>query len=81
MVINKNRKCNICIIIMIKEGAGMSILTREQVQELLQISENQARALFKVPGFPGFRIGAGDRVEESRLLDFFDKNKHIKLDY
>ena len=59
----------------------MKFLTGEQVAEMLQISERQARALFRMEGFPCFRIGKSYRVDEADLKDYLYKTKEIKLDY
>lgn len=59
----------------------MKIYTESELQELLQISEKQAKALMRTAGFPSFKIGSQRRVEESQLLEWISGNPELKLDY
>ena len=59
----------------------MYFYTTEELEELLKISPKQAKALVRMEGFPGIRIGQGYRVEQSALSEWLKDNKTIKLDY
>ena len=65
----------------LRGGERMTILTEENVQTLLQLSERQTRALFQREDFPGFRVGKQYRVAEDELLTYLKESKDIKLDY
>lgn len=59
----------------------MNILTTEELQEVLKISERHAKALMRTEGFPSIRIGRDYRVEEVALMEWLKSTKSIKLDY
>lgn len=59
----------------------MRFYTEEDLQELLQISNKQARALMRNEAFPSIKIGRNYRVEEEIFLDWIKKTKHVKLNY
>lgn len=48
----------------------MNILTREDLMEILKISEKQALGLMRLEGFPSFRIGRDYRVTEEKLEEW-----------
>lgn len=59
----------------------MNYLSEKQVQEALQLSEKQTRALFLLEDFPCFRIGRSYRIAEDKLQEFFVTHDSVKLDY
>lgn len=59
----------------------MNVLTTEDLQELLKISERRAKALMRAEGFPSIRIGMDYRVEEEALMEWLKTTKSVKLDY
>lgn len=59
----------------------MRFYTEEELQEVLQVSKKQAKALMRTPGFPSIRIGRNYRVEEGAFLDWIKQTKHVRLDY
>lgn len=59
----------------------MKFLTEEDLQEILQISEKQAKALIRTEGFPCVKIGRSYRVEENEFLKWMMENREIKLNY
>lgn len=59
----------------------MRFFTVEDLQEILQIHERQAKALMRTQGFPSIKIGREYRVEETSLKNWADNTKVIKLDY
>lgn len=59
----------------------MNILTTENLQDILQLSDKQAKALMRTKGFPSFKIGREYRVTESALQQWLDSTKSVKLDY
>ena len=48
----------------------MNVLTREDLMEILKISEKQALGLMRLEGFPSFRIGRDYRVTEEKLEEW-----------
>lgn len=58
-----------------------NVLTKNDVQKILQITDKQNDALFKTEGFPCFRIGRQYRIFEDDLREFLSKNNQITLDY
>ena len=48
----------------------MKVLTREDLMEILKISEKQALGLMRLEGFPSFRIGRDYRVTEEKLEEW-----------
>lgn len=48
----------------------MNVLTREDLMEVLKISEKQALGLMRLEGFPSFRIGRDYRVTEEKLEEW-----------
>lgn len=59
----------------------MNILTTEDLQSLLKLSDKQARALMRTKGFPSCKIGREYRVTETALQQWLDSTKSVKLDY
>lgn len=59
----------------------MKILTTEELQEVLKISERRAKALMRTKEFPSIRIGRDYRVDEEALMEWLKTTKNIKLDY
>lgn len=59
----------------------MNILTTEDLQEVLKLTERRAKALMRSEGFPSVRIGRDYRVEEDALMEWLKKTKSVKLDY
>ena len=59
----------------------MNILTTEDLQEILKITERRAKALMRSEGFPSIRIGRDYRVEEEALKEWLKTTKSITLDY
>lgn len=63
----------------------VKILNKEQLQELLNISDKQVAALFNVPDFPHTRIGTKRYVIFDDLVEWLRNHKGsengIKLDY
>lgn len=59
----------------------MNILTTEELQEILKITERRAKALMRSEGFPSIRIGRDYRVEEEALKEWLKTTKSITLDY
>lgn len=59
----------------------MNVITVDELQEILKISDKQARALMIHPEFPGFKIGSQYRVLESDLIDWIKTKPNVKLDY
>ena len=58
-----------------------SVLTKEQVQDLLKLTDKQTSALFRMEDFPCFRIGNSYRITEDALFEYLHTNRRIKLDY
>lgn len=48
----------------------MKVLTREDLMEILKISEKQALGLMRLEDFPSFRIGRDYRVTEEKLEEW-----------
>lgn len=48
----------------------MKALTREDLMEILKISEKQALGLMRLEDFPSFRIGLDYRVTEEKLEEW-----------
>lgn len=48
----------------------MKALTREDLMEILKISEKQALGLMRLEDFPSFRIGRDYRVTEEKLEEW-----------
>lgn len=59
----------------------MIFYTTEELQELLKLSNKQARALMRTEGFPSIKIGSGYRVEQEAFLDWMHQTKSVRLDY
>lgn len=59
----------------------MRFYTEEELQEVLQVSRRQAKALMRTAGFPSVRIGRSYRVEEEAFLDWMKQTRHVRLDY
>lgn len=59
----------------------MRFYTEEELQEVLQVSKRQAKALMRTSGFPSIRIGRSYRVEEEAFLDWMKQTRHVRLDY
>lgn len=59
----------------------MNILTTEDLQEVLKLTERRAKALMRSEGFPSVRIGREYRVEEDALMEWLKTTKSVKLDY
>lgn len=50
----------------------MKIYTKEDLMEILKISEKQAIGLMRLDGFPSFRIGRDYRVTEEKLEEWIN---------
>lgn len=48
----------------------MKFLKTEDVQQILQINDRQARALMRTEGFPSIKIGREYRVEEEAFTNW-----------
>ena len=59
----------------------MKFLTTEDIQEILQLNNRQARALMRTEGFPSIKIGREYRVEEDSFVNWIGTTKEVKLDY
>ena len=59
----------------------MKIYTEKDLQEILQLSQKQTKALMKVNGFPSVKIGRNYRVEEEAFLEWLHQTRSVKLDY
>lgn len=59
----------------------MKFLKTEDVQQILQINDRQARALMRTEGFPSIKIGREYRVEEEAFTNWIRSTKEIRLDY
>lgn len=59
----------------------MNILTTEDLEKTLKITNRRAKALMRTEGFPSIRIGMDYRVEEEALMEWLKTTKTIKLDY
>lgn len=59
----------------------MNILTAEDLQDILKLSDKQARALMRTKGFPSCKIGREYRITENALQSWLDNTESIKLDY
>lgn len=59
----------------------MRFYTEEELQDVLQISRRQSKALMRTDGFPSIRIGRSYRVEESAVMDWMKQTKRVRLDY
>lgn len=59
----------------------MNILTTENLQDILKLSDKQAKVLMRTNGFPSCKIGREYRVTESALQQWLDNTKSVKLDY
>ena len=59
----------------------MKFLTTEDIQEILQLNNRQARALMRTEGFPSIKIGREYRVEEDSFTNWIGTTKEVKLDY
>ena len=59
----------------------MKFLTTEDIQEILQLNNRQARALMRTEGFPSIKIGREYRVEEDSFANWIGTTKEVKLDY
>ena len=58
----------------------MKFLTTEDIQEILQLNNRQARALMRTEGFPSIKIGREYRVEEDSFTNWIATTKEVKLD-
>lgn len=58
-------------------------LTREEVQELLKLSDKQVKALFYTEGFPYVSIGTAKRVRADKLDEWLEthEGEKLQLDY
>ncbi len=57
------------------------MLTTTQVAQFLNVGIAKAYRLFKIPGFPGIRIGQSYRVSEEALLEWVEEQAgRIKFD-
>lgn len=59
----------------------MNILTTEDLQNILKLSDKQARALMRTAGFPSIKVGREYRITEPALQQWLDTTKSIRLDY
>lgn len=59
----------------------LNIFTTEDLQNVLKISQKQAKALMRTDGFPSIKIGREYRVTEQALTDWIETTKAVKLDY
>ena len=59
----------------------MKIYTEEDLQDILQLSQKQIKALMRVNEFPSVKIGRSYRVEEEAFLEWLHQTRSVKLDY
>lgn len=59
----------------------MKFYTTTELQELLKLSEQQAKALMRTEEFPSIKIGREYRVEEDMLRQWMLDTKEFPLDY
>lgn len=59
----------------------MKIYTEKDLQDILQLSQKQIKALMKVNGFPSVKIGRSYRVEEEAFLEWLHQTRSVRLDY
>ena len=57
----------------------MKVYTEQELQELLNLSPRQTKALMRAEGFPSVKIGSVYRVKEDRLNEWLDSIDSIKL--
>ena len=57
----------------------MTIYGTEQIADLFQLTEQQARKLMKVPDFPSFRIGRAYKVSEEDLRDWIKGRPQVRF--
>lgn len=57
----------------------MIIYGTEQIADMFQLTEQQARKLMKVPDFPSFRIGRAYKVSEDDLKDWIRTRPQIRF--
>lgn len=51
---------------------GMNVLTKDDLKDILKISEKQAIGLMRMEGFPSFKIGREYRVTEEKLVEWMN---------
>ena len=59
----------------------MKIYTEEDLQDILQLSQKQIKALMRVNEFPSVKIGRSYRVEEEAFLEWLHQTRSVRLDY
>lgn len=59
----------------------MKFYTTTELQELLKLSDKQAKALMRTEDFPSIKIGRAYRVEEDMLRQWLVETKEFPLDY
>lgn len=59
----------------------MNILTTTDLQDILKLSDKQAKALIRTPGFPSCKIGREYHITETALQQWLEHTKSVKLDY
>lgn len=59
----------------------MKFYTTTELQELLKLSDKQAKALMRTEDFPSIKIGRAYRVEEDMLRQWLAETKEFPLDY
>jgi excisionase family DNA binding protein len=59
----------------------MEVYNTEDLQNILEISDRQARALMRTEGFPSIKIGNQYRISEDNLMKWLENTREIKLDY
>ena len=59
----------------------MRFYTETDLEELMKLTELQAKALMRDKTFPSKKIGQTYLVEESALAKWFEDTGNVKLDY